>query len=177
MALFTRLVALAAILSVTCIDLANAEGSAVVYKRTHEREVRRLNAQYHRHQRNHADPFENSAIEKRNHKRGSCKRTSSTHKAAHTSTSSASLPAGSKHSLLDDNFLNGKKGLAWSAGGQYLHNFYNPSVKVMYTWGATCPPEASQYSIVCASMLWGHKNLDAFKAQVGSHKILMGMNE
>lgn len=104
--------------------------------------------------------------------------TTSAHKATTTTVKPAAAPADDGNNPSPPSGPSGKKALAWSTDGDFLKNFGSSGASIMYTWGATCPPQAKEYNIECASMLWSPAhNLDAFKAAAPSHKYLMGFNE
>jgi hypothetical protein len=74
----------------------------------------------------------------------------------------------------------GKTGLAWPNGDDNaLQKFKTNKVGWLYTWAPECPKSAKGLGFDCVPMLWGDKQVDAFKNTVkaGYAKYVLGMNE
>jgi len=71
-----------------------------------------------------------------------------------------------------------KVGLAWAGNDDNLLKYFvTEKTGYLYTWGAQYPAKCTELGLQCASMLWGNKNLEAFRQYRSGAKILMGMNE
>jgi len=102
----------------------------------------------------------------------------STHAASQPTQTHSSGSSGSSDSGLAFFSQGSKLGLAWADGGaSYISNVAGP--KMIYTWGATCPSEASKLGMTCLPQLWGWKNVDDFQSvsQTANPPLFLTFNE
>jgi hypothetical protein len=189
MAVLSRILAAAAIVSVTFADIAGAS-AAEHYGVAAQRARANAHARHDRAAHVNAAGGENRkrSVQKRC-KAASSVLTSSTHAptspatthaattTTHHTTSTKKTTAESSPTKVTTKKLfssSSKKGLAWSGTNAQIPHFVNNDVVVIYNWGAN-PPVAD--GLIGCSMLWGNKNLAAFRQYRDKYDCIMGMNE
>lgn len=195
MAVLTRIVAAAALVSIALAPVASASaaevyGVAAQRARAHHERAANVNANTSGERRKRAVAKRCAAPSSSLH---STKTTSSEHSTStsvhttevHTTTTHKEVqkPSTTTHAAATTKAVSsgngggagsGKKGLAWSGSNDQLAAFTQGDIKYIYTWGAT-PPKVD--GVLSCSMLWGEKNLDAFRKARSSYDCLMGPNE
>lgn len=195
MAVLTRIVAAAALVSIALAPVASASaaevyGVAAQRARAHHERAANVNAHTGGERRKRAVAKRCAAPSSSLH---TTKTTSSEHETStsvhttevHTTTTHKVVvkPSTTSHAAATTKAVStgggggggsGKKGLAWSGSNQQLDAFTSVPIKFIYNWGAT-PPKKS--GILSCSMLWGEKNLDAFRSARNDYDCLMGPNE
>jgi len=159
MAVLTRIVAAVALVSILFADIAGASASDHYARAAHHARSLAKRAP-------HVKPAR--LLEGRGKRCRSDPTSSHSPVRHHTSSTNAAEQTPSRSSLGGT-----KKGLAWAAPVQDIDPFL-PHVNYIYNWGATPPIVPNHES---ASMLWGYKNLAAFRKARDNYPILMGPNE
>jgi len=175
MAILTRIVAAAALVSIVFADIAGASAPDT-YRRAAQ------------HARSYPKRGSHVNLEKRSKRCSSGVSTSLSttapytkstpnsisHRHTHSHSTSTTSTANPEQTSSKPSSSGPKKGLAWGGEAKYMHNFVNENIAYVYNWGPK-PPQG--HGPTSASMLWGYKDLVAFRQTRENYKILMGPNE
>lgn len=187
MAIFTRIVAAAALVSLALTPVASAS-AAEVYGVAQQR----ARAAAHHERAAHINANTGGELKKKRAIAKRCAAQTTSLSSTHTSTSTSHTTTSTHHTTTKHTTTkttstaphttttkasggSKKKGIAWSGTNSELDQYLvNDNIGFIYNWGAT-PPQPD--GVLSCTMLWGTKMLASFKSNRDGYDCLMGPNE